>query len=152
MIRSRSTTGKFSIPSAFTRSAQANTRFSFMCFSDRCFLSRPCNVLAKSSLLIQFKLNTHRKHPTFTICLISCPIIPNKLVKVAETLESFNQCQKQFMQRRSSSSKTRIHSSRMRTVCCSGRLSCHACPPLPRMPPPCHACPPAMHAPHGQNS
>ena len=46
-----------------------------------------------------------------------------------------------------------MHSSRMRTVHCSGCLSCHACP-LPCMPPamhaPCHACPlpcmpPAMH-------
>ena len=44
-----------------------------------------------------------------------------------------------------------MHSCRMRTVCCSGRLSCHArpchtCPlpctnPLPRMSP-CHACSP----------
>ena len=36
--------------------------------------------------------------------------------------------------------KTRMHSSRMRTARCSGRLSCHACPrhtcPLPHMPPP----------------
>ena len=64
---------------------------------------------------------------------------------------------------------TRMHSSRMRTVHCSGRLSCHACPPpMPHMSPamhaplPCtpyfHACPPphmpppcmslTMHAPH----
>ena len=47
---------------------------------------------------------------------------------------------------------TRMHSSRMCTVCCSGHLSCHACL-LPCMPPPlCHACPPpctphATHAP-----
>ena len=33
--------------------------------------------------------------------------------------------------------QTRRHSSRMRTVHCSGRLSCHT--------PPCHAHPPAMH-------
>ena len=39
--------------------------------------------------------------------------------------------------------KTRIHSSRMRTVRCSGNLSCHACML------PCHACPlhPATQAP-----
>ena len=54
--------------------------------------------------------------------------------------------------------ETRMHSSRMRTVHCSGRISCHARPharPLPCMPPamhaPCHAplpCPPpAMHTP-----
>ena len=36
---------------------------------------------------------------------------------------------------------TRMHSSRMRTVRCSGRLSCHT-----RMPP-CCTYPPAMHAP-----
>ena len=59
---------------------------------------------------------------------------------------------------------TRMHSSRMRTVCCSGCLSCHACPPPPTMHtphhthtpamhvpchahPPCHACPPATHTP-----
>ena len=41
---------------------------------------------------------------------------------------------------------TRMHSIRMRTVCCRGHLSCHACPP------PSHACPtlqmsPATHAP-----
>ena len=54
----------------------------------------------------------------------------------------------------------RMHSSRMRTTHCSGRISCpippfplrHACPPLPRMHPrprmpPGHAHPPAMHAP-----
>ena len=40
---------------------------------------------------------------------------------------------------------TRMHSIRMRTVCCRGHLSCHACPP------PSHACPtlqmsPATHA------
>ena len=43
-----------------------------------------------------------------------------------------------------------MHCSRMRTVRCSGNLSCHACP-LPYTPPamhvPCHTCPPAMHAP-----
>ena len=41
-----------------------------------------------------------------------------------------------------------MHSSRMRTARCNGRLSCHACP-LPCVPPvmhatthaPCHACP-----------
>ena len=59
--------------------------------------------------------------------------------------------------------QTRMHSSRMRTVCCSGHLSCHACPPATHAPPPCmppcHACPlpcmppllcmpPAMHASH----
>ena len=62
----------------------------------------------------------------------------------------------------------RMHSSRMRTVHCSGRLSCHACPlathlpvcmrptmyaPLPHMPPamhapghahPHHTCPPSL--------
>ena len=37
---------------------------------------------------------------------------------------------------------TRMHSSRMRTICCSGHLSCHACPPA--MHAPWHA-PPAMH-------
>ena len=41
---------------------------------------------------------------------------------------------------------TRMHSIRMRTVCCRGHLSCHACPP------PSHACStlqmsPATHAP-----
>ena len=57
-----------------------------------------------------------------------------------------------------------MHSNRMRTVHCSGRLSCHAHPPptmhtsLPYMPPchmcpPCHAhplpyTPPAMHVSH----
>ena len=61
--------------------------------------------------------------------------------------------------------KARMHSSRICTVCCSGRLSCHTCPPpathapchthplhvpLPCMPP-CHAhpcytcCPPSQH-------
>ena len=56
-----------------------------------------------------------------------------------------------------------MHFSRMCTICCSGHLSCHACPLLPCMPP-CHACPlphmppamhtslpcmlPTMHAPH----
>ena len=46
---------------------------------------------------------------------------------------------------------TRMHSNRMHTACCSGRLSCHACP-LPHMPPPAmHASPlprmpPVMHA------
>ena len=47
---------------------------------------------------------------------------------------------------------TRMHSSRMHTVCCSGYLPCllphmppcHACPP-PCMPPPCM--PPTMHTP-----
>ena len=46
---------------------------------------------------------------------------------------------------------TRMQSSRMRTVCCSGRISYHACPPCHACPLPCmlpcHACPPAMHAP-----
>ena len=46
--------------------------------------------------------------------------------------------------------RTRMHSSRMRTARCSGRLSCHTCPPplsprmlpSPHMPPTlCHACP-----------
>ena len=37
--------------------------------------------------------------------------------------------------------KTRMHSSRMRTIRCSGSLSCHACP-LPRTDPPS-----TMHAP-----
>ena len=46
---------------------------------------------------------------------------------------------------------TRMHSSRMRTVRCSGRLSCHTCTPSPCMPPYtthaplCHACPPLPH-------
>ena len=61
-----------------------------------------------------------------------------------------------------------MHSSTMYTVCCSGCLSCHACPPTcmppPCMPPPlqnahplhstpyhacplCHTCPFAMHNP-----
>ena len=51
-----------------------------------------------------------------------------------------------------------MHSSRMRTVHCIGRLSCHACP-LPRMSPlpctafplphtPCHACPLPCTHPH----
>ena len=47
---------------------------------------------------------------------------------------------------------TRMHSSRMHIVRCSGRLSCHChphpcltCPPA--MHTPCHACPPAMHTP-----
>ena len=44
-----------------------------------------------------------------------------------------------------------MHSSRIYTVCCSGHLSCHACPPptthTPAMhTPPGHTCPPAMHA------
>ena len=44
-----------------------------------------------------------------------------------------------------------IGNSRMRTVRCSGCLSCHACPP-PTMHAPCHKCslprmPPVMHAP-----
>ena len=58
---------------------------------------------------------------------------------------------------------TRIHSSRMRTVHCSGHLSCHARPLAthapcdacrqPHMPPPkthapCHAYPPAIHTPY----
>ena len=45
----------------------------------------------------------------------------------------------------------------MRTVRCSGRLSCHACPPPPAMHaphhayPPCHTCPSPCHAwPHCQ--
>ena len=46
---------------------------------------------------------------------------------------------------------TRMHSTRMHTIHCSGRLSCHTCPPptmhAPTMHAPCHACPPAMHAP-----
>ena len=75
-------------------------------------------------------------------------------------------------------SGTRMHSSRMRTIRSSGRLSWHCHPPamhapLPCMPDamhspfqprlfamhalpatyaPCHPCPPAMHAPRGQNS
>ena len=43
-----------------------------------------------------------------------------------------------------------MHSSRMHTVHCSGRLSCQACPPACHMwPPKCtppSACPPTMHA------
>ena len=35
---------------------------------------------------------------------------------------------------------TRMHSSRMHTACCSGRISCHACPPA-MYAPTCHACP-----------
>ena len=47
--------------------------------------------------------------------------------------------------------KTRMHSSRMRTIRCSGRLSCHVHPPATRPPPLCHVhpllhAPPAMHA------
>ena len=52
---------------------------------------------------------------------------------------------------------TRMHSSRMHTVRCSGLLSCHTCPPCHTHPlvmhapchacPPCHAHPPAMHTP-----
>ena len=59
---------------------------------------------------------------------------------------------------------TRMHSSRMCTVCCSGRLPCHTCSPptmhnpLPHTPPcqahprhahtpPSQVCPPGMHAP-----
>ena len=46
---------------------------------------------------------------------------------------------------------TRMHSSRMRTVRCSGRLSCHARPPCHAHPVPCMPplprMPPAMHAP-----
>ena len=42
--------------------------------------------------------------------------------------------------------QTRMHSSRMRTVRCSGRLSCHAHPPAMHAPL-CHACPFTMHAP-----
>ena len=34
-----------------------------------------------------------------------------------------------------------MHSSRMRTVRCSGRLSCHAYPPPPATHAPCHICP-----------
>ena len=46
--------------------------------------------------------------------------------------------------------KTRMHSSRMCTIRCSGHLSCHACPPATHAP--CHTCPlpcmpPTMHAP-----
>ena len=63
--------------------------------------------------------------------------------------------------------KTKMHSSRMRTVHCSGRVSCHACPPvmhapyhsacpLPDMPPSLSPCtspfathtPLTMHGPH----
>ena len=40
---------------------------------------------------------------------------------------------------------TRMHSSRMSTDRCSGRLSCHALP-LPAMHAPYHACPLVMHA------
>ena len=47
--------------------------------------------------------------------------------------------------------RTRMHSSRMRTARCSGRLSCHTCPTChthtPCHTPPCHACPPATHTP-----
>ena len=42
--------------------------------------------------------------------------------------------------------KTRMHSSRMRTVRYSGCLSCHIYLPSSYTPP-CHACPLAMHAP-----
>ena len=35
-----------------------------------------------------------------------------------------------------------MYSSRIRTIRCSGHLSCHACPPPPHMPPLHHACPP----------
>ena len=42
--------------------------------------------------------------------------------------------------------KTRMHSNRMRSVHCSGRLSCHACPPTMQAPPPPRM-PPATHAP-----
>ena len=38
-------------------------------------------------------------------------------------------------------SPTIMHSSRMRTVRCSGRFSCHAYPPPPATHAPCHACP-----------
>ena len=43
---------------------------------------------------------------------------------------------------------TRMHSSRMRTIPCPGRLSCHVShvPPLPHTHP-CHTCPSAMHTP-----
>ena len=66
-------------------------------------------------------------------------------------------------QYRETISTTRMHSSRMRTVCYSGHLSYHArTRPLPHMPlamhappamhaptthAPCHACPPATHVP-----
>ena len=52
---------------------------------------------------------------------------------------------------------TRMHSSRMHTVRCSGCLSCHACSPCHTWPSchshllathaPCHTCPPATHTP-----
>ena len=45
------------------------------------------------------------------------------------SLHENNQCKK-------GSVITRMHSSRMHTICCSGLLSCHACPPCT---------PPAMH-------
>ena len=41
--------------------------------------------------------------------------------------------------------EARMHSSRMRTVRCTGRLSCHACPPAMHIPlphTPYHTCPP----------
>ena len=48
---------------------------------------------------------------------------------------------------------TRMHSSRLRTIRCSGRLSCHAHPPathgpLPCIPPPFTCMPPATHGPN----
>ena len=42
--------------------------------------------------------------------------------------------------------RTRMHSRRMCTVCCSGHLSCHA--PLPCMPPATHASLPLPHKSH----
>ena len=45
--------------------------------------------------------------------------------------------------------KTRMHSSRMRTVRCSGRLSCHACPlPATHAPTAMHVSLPCMTPPH----
>ena len=96
------------------------------------------------------------------------------LFLVANLKLSWHYCIMQFV-KNSIDIVTRMHSSRMCTIHCSGRLSCHTCPlptththchahPLPHMPachtsclpctcppshmPPCHTCLPATHVPY----
>ena len=88
------------------------------------FFNRQVNMVEKKEKVFSLNAAEQKVHYQFTLC--------NKKWRVWTKNVQIN---RNYMKKHE---ETRMHSSRMHTVCCSGCLYCHGPPPHTS---PCHACP-----------
>ena len=109
-----------------------------MCVAQRCFSKNSKEYYVSFKLKLKLWRTTEGTTTSvFEIWYLTC--VTNGVIKLSKP--------RPFVLWR------RMRSSRMRTVPCSGCLSCHACPPPPHHTHPCHTCPPpVMHAPFAMHT